>query len=297
MKRILMALALLCGTLATAQNPYIALQGVSEGVNGIEVSQPRTVLAVDVTTERDMVLSGPYARYAQKYLGVRAALTDKTTWSLQQATIALIDGARALDAGAVPAPVSRAMSYTSSTDEFPRLQADKNDMIVLSSEDAARQAANAIFSLRKHRTELITGEAGENVFGEGLKAALDEIARQEQSYLELFLGKRVVSTQVKRYLVYPQSDKKQYILCRFSADAGLVSADDLSGELVIVQIKPALVPATGLEAGVKQTNVVACRVAAPSVCSVIFGTRELGSAELPIFEFGRTINVAIPRNK
>ena len=65
-----------------------------------------------------------------------------------------------------------------------RLQADKNDMAVLALEDAAREAANTIFSLRRHRIELITGEAGENVFGEGLKAALAEIERLEQSYLE-----------------------------------------------------------------------------------------------------------------
>ena len=90
-------------------------------------------------------------------------------------------------------------------------------MAVLALEDAAREAANTIFSLRRHRIELITGEAGENVFGEGLKAALAEIERLEQSYLELFLGKRVVTTETRRYVVYPQSDKKQYIVCRFSA--------------------------------------------------------------------------------
>ena len=77
MKLRLLALALVvCGG-AAAQNPYIALQGADETSGGIVVSQPRTVLAVDVTAERDVTLSGPYARYAQKFLGVRAPLTDK----------------------------------------------------------------------------------------------------------------------------------------------------------------------------------------------------------------------------
>ena len=83
MKLRLLALALVvCGG-AAAQNPYIALQGADETSGGIVVSQPRTVLAVDVTAERDVTLSGPYARYAQKFLGVRAPLTDKMSWAVR----------------------------------------------------------------------------------------------------------------------------------------------------------------------------------------------------------------------
>ena len=192
MKLRLLALALVvCGG-AAAQNPYIALQGADETSGGIVVSQPRTVLAVDVTAERDVTLSGPYARYAQKFLGVRAPLTDKMSWAVTGASVALLDPKACLDAPAPAQPSRTVMSHATSEDEFSRLQADKNDMAVLALEDAAREAANTIFSLRRHRIELITGEAGENVFGEGLKAALAEIERLEQSYLELFLGKRVV---------------------------------------------------------------------------------------------------------
>ena len=226
MKLRLLALALVvCGG-AAAQNPYIALQGADETSGGIVVSQPRTVLAVDVTAERDVTLSGPYARYAQKFLGVRAPLTDKMSWAVTGASVALLDPKACLDAPAPAQPSRTVMSHATSEDEFSRLQADKNDMAVLALEDAAREAANTIFSLRRHRIELITGEAGENVFGEGLKAALAEIERLEQSYLELFLGKRVVTTETRRYVVYPQSDKKQYIVCRSSAAAGLLPESD-----------------------------------------------------------------------
>ena len=95
MKLRLLALALVvCGG-AAAQNPYIALQGADETSGGIVVSQPRTVLAVDVTAERDVTLSGPYARYAQKFLGVRAPLTDKMSWAVTGASVALLDPRRA----------------------------------------------------------------------------------------------------------------------------------------------------------------------------------------------------------
>lgn len=297
MKLRLLAFALLLTGGVSAQNPYIALQGANETASGVAIAQPRTILAVDVTVERDLILTGPYARYAQKYLGVRAPLADKTTWSITGAQIALLDRDTYLNAGA-PAPAStRTFNHAASDEEFARLQPDKVDMTVPSLEDAARIAADRIFSLRRHRIELITGEAGENVFGEGLKAALAEIDRMEQSYLELFLGKRTVSTETRRYVVYPQADKKQYIVCRFSPAAGLLPDSDLSGDIVLLQIEPSGNTKCDLEAGPKETSVVACRVADPSACTVLSGGREYARAVLPVFEFGRTINVALPRRK
>lgn len=297
MKLRLLALALVvCGG-AAAQNPYIALQGASETAGGIVVSQPRTVLAVDVTVEKDVTLSGPYARYAQKFLGVRAPLTDKTGWSVTDASIALLDAKECLDAPAPAAPSRRVMTYATADDEFSRLQADKNNDLTLPLEDAAREAANTIFSLRRHRIELITGEAGENVFGQGLASALAEIERLEQSYLELFLGKRIITTQTRRYVVYPQADKKQYIVCRFSPAVGLLPENDLSGDIVLLQIEPSGNTSNALEASAKETNVVACRVADPSVCTIIAGGHEFARTVLPLYEFGRTINVALPRRK
>ena len=255
MKFRLLTLALLCcGAAATAQNPYIALEGAAESAAGIAVSMPRSVLAVDLSVECSTVLCGPYARYAQKYLGVRAPLTDKTTWSIAGARIAL--------AG-----------------------------------DDAFMAAEQIFSLRRHRLELITGEAGENVFGEGLKAALAEIERLEQSYLELFLGKQIVSTRTQRYLVYPSADRKQYVFCRFSPAAGLLPESDLSGDMVVLQIEPSGDTECPIEAGPKEQGTVKCRVADPSTCTVIASGREYARAVVPLFEFGRTVQVALPRRR
>ena len=105
MKFRLLAFALLLSGGVSAQNPYISLQGANETAGGLTVAQPRTILAVDLTVEHDVTLSGPYARYAQKYLGVRAPLTDKTVWSVTGAQIALLDGDTYLNAAA-PAPAA-----------------------------------------------------------------------------------------------------------------------------------------------------------------------------------------------
>lgn len=295
-KILLLAGLLFSATAVMAQNPYIALEGATEGADGIVVSMPRTVLAVDLTVERTVSLCGPYARYAQKYLGVRAPLTDKTTWSVVGARIAL-SGDDLYDAGEPAATQQRVLQHASSDEEFARVQPDKMSMVVPSLEDAARAAAEQVFALRRHRLELITGDAGENVFGEGLNAALSEIERLEQSYLELFLGKQTVLVETHRYLVYPEAGKNQYVFCRFSPAAGLLPDSDLSGDMVLLQIEPAGETSCSIEAGPKESSVVKCRVAAPAVCTVIAAGREYARAVLPVFEFGRTVQVALPRRK
>lgn len=294
--RLLTLLLLCCGTAATAQNPYIVLEGATESASGISVSMPQSVIAVDLKVECTTVLCGPYARYAQKYLGVRAPLTDKTTWSIAGARIAL--AGNAVFEAPAPAPdATEVLSHIHSERGFAALQPDKSSTMVLSLEDAAQSAADQIFALRRHRLELITGEAGEHVFGEGLKSALAEIDRLEQEYLELFLGKQVLTTCEHRYLIYPSADKKQYVFCRFSPAAGLLPENDLSGDMVLLQIEPSGNTACSVEAGPKEQNVVKCRVADPATCTVIAAGREYARTVLPLFEFGRTVRVALPRRK
>lgn len=299
MKRFLIATAcaLFGATGLSAQNPYISLQGASENAQGLTVSHPRTILVVDIEVECDRILAGPYARYAQKYLGLRAPLTDKTVWTVKDARTALADTETALFAGALKAPEKQIYDYTEAEDEFPRVLVDKTGTKVSTLEEAANEAVNTIYSLRRHRMELITGEAGENVFGEGLKAALDEIDRLEQSYLELFLGKRIITSSSHRYVIYPQTDKLQYVVCRFSAASGLLPENDLSGDMVLLQITPTEPQTMNIAASEREPSVISCRIAAPSECRIICNGRQFESVTLPIFEFGRTVYVALPRRK
>lgn len=298
MKRFLITLSLLAaGMGATAQNnPYLMVTGAQETSDGVVVAQPRSTLAVDVTVEKELVQSGPYARYALKYLGVRVPFTDKTTYTIRDAGIALLNGDYYLEAQPLPATVTRTVLYDGSEGGFADVQTDRLDLAQLGLEESARRTAEAIFSLRRHRIELITGEAGENVFGGGLHAALDEIARMEQAYLELFLGKKTLTVETRRFVVIPRGDRRQYIVCRFGANSGLLPDNDLSGEIVLLQIEPGE-PATVKEASAKQTNFVECRLAAPSLCTLTLQGRELARSELPLFEFGRTVNVPLPKIK
>ena len=191
MKRMLWMLPLLfAGMTAAAQNQDMARLGTYMDNGEFVVGTAETVLAADITVRCEKIVCGPYARYAQKFLGLRALLTDKTVYTVADAAIALMPGERYVTAGELPASTCRVESYEAQGADFARLQTDRLDMTETDLQTAARNAAAAIFSLRKHRLDLISGEAGENVFGAGLPVALERLDRLEQEYLELFLGRR-----------------------------------------------------------------------------------------------------------
>lgn len=296
MKRIfLVGSLLLSACMLSAQSRYLEIEGIQECNGCMTYNLPHTALAVDLTVECETVKAGPYARYALKYLGLRAPFSDKTIHTLRGADVALFDE-NELVAAALPAGGSRTVSYGDEGGEFAVLPVDRTEIIQPSAEQAAQQAANRIFALRRSRLDLITGEAGENVFGEGLKAALAAIDSQEQALLELFLGKRTVSTETRRVLVAPSAAERRYIVARFSESDGLLPESDLSGEMILLEITPGE-PFPVKAAPEKSTDVVTCRVAAPSLCAVRTGNALLVERTLPLFEYGTSVRVQVPRRK
>lgn len=293
MKRIisLMSLAVLACGAATAQNtPYKAVVGTYIDASGaLAVSDPSTSVAVDLIVEKEQTVVGPYARYAQKFLNMRGSLVDKTVYSLKGVKLAVTGGEDVI-ADAVPAAEVTETSYMGSASEFAKVLPDRMSATAVSEEEAAANAAQAIFSIRKHRMDLITGEAGENVFGAGLKDALAALDAAEQEYLELFFGKRVVTTSVERVVVPMVEGVQSYAVARISSSAGVVAADAKDGDVVTLEVAPSgrARLSSIVEADPKSKTAVKVRVADPSTCTVKVGDKVLTSAVLPLFEMGRT---------
>lgn len=293
MKRIisLMSLAVLACGAATAQNtPYKAVVGTYVDASGaLAVSDPSTSVAVDLIVEKEQTVVGPYARYAQKFLNMRGSLVDKTVYSLKGVKLAVTGGEDVI-ADAVPAAEVTETSYMGSASEFAKVLPDRMSATAVSEEETAANAAQAIFSIRKHRMDLITGEAGENVFGAGLKDALAALDAAEQEYLELFFGKRVVTTSVERVVVPMVEGVQSYAVARISSSAGVVAADAKDGDAVTLEVAPSgrARLSSIVEADPKSKTAVKVRVADPSTCTVKVGDKVLTSAVLPLFEMGRT---------
>ena len=225
MKKIFAILALVA--IAATSNAQTIKAGLydSKGVAVVAETEP-VVVNVTLRVATEQFTPGIYARYAQKYLGKRATLSEYSS-------IELIDGRLALGTAEKVAPKVEQEPYT-----LP-LSTNRLNGTAQTTEEQAAATAELLFSLRKHRLDLITGEAGENVFGAGLKAALDEIARMEREYLDMFYGSKSVSEQLYTFNVTITPDKNEYMVCRFSDKVGIVPTDDLSGRPIVVKVETA----------------------------------------------------------
>lgn len=298
MKRILsvLALAIMACTAASAQNNiYRAVVGPYQAADGnIVVADPSTTIVVDLTIEKEQTIVGPYARYAQKYLDVRGSLVDKTTYAVKDANLTVMACDGMIKSGeTAPATVS-VESYMNPVAEFPKVLPNRLSMSPSTIEDAASQAAQAIFTLRKKRMELITGDAGENVFGGGLQDALKALEAQEQAYLELFLGKKVTTVYTERFIV-PMTGAESYTIAKLSSSAGLESATAANGTEIKLTVKGSgVTPKLNAipEIDPKDKTAIMVRLADNATCTVSVGDKMVGSAILPVFELGRTAYIA-----
>ncbi len=282
MKKILAILALM-GVVATGAAQNITKAGLYDSKGNAIVSETEpVVVSVTLRVSYTQFTPGVYARYAQKYLGKRATLSEYST-------VELLDGRLALAAAAKIAPVVEVLDYT-----LP-LPSNKLSATMLTTEEQASATADMIFSLRKHRLDLITGEAGENVFGAGLKAALEEIARLEKECLDMFYGSETVTEEVHTFNIEITPDKNEYMVCRFSDKVGIVEADDLSGKPIVVKVEtenhkeyPQLRPL-----GPKDRVSVQYLIVPQSKCSLVGEATLLDSVEFASPLYGKTV-IALP---
>ena len=101
MKKILVLIAamLTVSTVTAQQTINNHLVGVATTADGTQqLTEPSTFIAVDVTVEQEQIIPGPYARYAQKLLGTRASLVERSSFAVTDATIGLIPYCEAVSA-------------------------------------------------------------------------------------------------------------------------------------------------------------------------------------------------------
>ncbi len=281
MKKIFAILALVgIATVGVAQNIKAGLYD-KQG-NAVIVEAEPIVVNVTLRVATEHFKPGVYARYAQKYLGKRATLSEYSS-------LELVDACLALGSAEKVSPQVEQEPYS-----LP-LPINRTSATVQTNEEHAAATAEMIFSLRKHRIDLITGEAGENVFGAGLKAALDEIARIEKECLDMFYGSKTTTEQTHTFNITLSPDKTEYLVCRFSDDAGVVAVDDLSGKPIVLKVETAphkeysqLQPL-----GPKDKVSAEYLIVPQSKCSLIIGAELKGVVEFASLQNGKTVT-ALP---
>lgn len=279
MKKIFAILAFIAiATTAMAQD--ISKAGVyNKQGQALVVEAEPCVVNITLRVATDHFTPGIYARYAQKYLGQRATLAEHTTVEVLAGKIGK---------GAVEATVTTEVEQTKAALPLPE---NRTSSVAQTTEEQAAATAELIFSLRKHRLDLITGEAGENVFGAGLKSALEEIERLELTYLDMFYGTTLRTEEQHTFNIAIDPAQLDYTVCRISDKVGVVATDDLSAAPVVLHLEPATPKEYDIlqPLGPKDKVSEEYLVVAPTKCILINEALLLDSCEMVLLPFAKSV--------
>lgn len=283
LKSISLSLAIMSLSVAAVQAQRLKPVGIVGSGTDLElVMTPSATLVVSVEVEHESVEVGEYARYAQKFLGLRAPLVAR-------------ESSKILSAKVAKAPenfeIATEAMMTSESAEVISQVATPLPMVVtsaeqLSLEEAAEAAAEEIFSIRLLRRDILSGDLGEGLYGGGLAAALEFYDKKESELVEMFMGRTIRSRESSTFYVTLDGQTKRYVVSRFSESAGMVALSDLSGDPILLQLTPAKSDKLEQAAYDSKSTTVTFRVPEKVKCDLYLGTQILDTKTISLDEFG-----------
>lgn len=165
----------------------------------------------------------------------------------------------------------------------------RQEMVVeKSTEDKAKEAANMLFTFRKMRIQIVTGDTDATYSGEAMKSVLDELASLENEYFTLFAGYSEFSSQKMTFSVIPEKDQAsgKYIAFRLSDTEGLLPPDNISGKPYILEVSAqSIAQPQGVASG---SRGVLARYRIPAICTVLLRDAMgiLLQSRIPVYQLG-----------
>ena len=257
----------------SAQTKVLKMSATKSTDFGVTYFLPKTVLTVHVNYSKTIQKAGPYARFAENYLGIKEqsiVSEDQVYYTLNKINVeskGVVDNHASYLVAFKPKTTSPFVYLTEdglictiNADYVPEVTNNKSNPIVLPDSELstnlphsvyteeylragsvtkmAEVAAKQIYKLRDSRTDLLTGNADNAPRdGEGMKIILANLNAQEKDLTELFTGTTNVETYDAEFEVEPLSNIEKDVLFRFSKYYGIVDSDDLSGSPVYINVK------------------------------------------------------------
>lgn len=322
MKNLFLIAGLLLSMPLMAQTKVVKKNAVKANNFGITYSLPQTSLVVDAEVTKVTCKAGPYYQYAEKYLGVKDAVTeDKVYYELGKITLinkGLPDPDNTyvveFKSGTV-APYAYLTEdgllcainaeYTPAESELDAVKRQKTapekvtDASVFSEEllragSTAKQAevaAKQIYRIRESRLNILTGEA-DNLppDGEAMKLVIQQLEEQEKALTNLFTGILTKETEHHEVNVTPHDNLDKEVLFRFSNQLGVVDADDLGGVPVYMNLKATerapLLDAKEAEKKQKSLKGIVYNVPGKASIEILMNNKTLYKGEAQITQFG-----------
>jgi len=326
MKSLVTAFAcLLIGSTLDAQLTTTPFKEATLPLEGCTYVLPKTVLTATVTYKQQVQTPGPYAQYAERFLGLTTVIqNEQTTHELVSVTLTstavpdetawfhvkLADSKHPMVVNLSPEgfllgcnvpitalpsnnehPVS-ALNQTNegSTQTRPESVLTRDMQQATSTAKLAELAAAQIFTIRESRMSLLQQETDHTpADGRAFALVLEELNRMETYYMELFSGKKTSSTLVKQIEFEPKQEE-EVVLFRFNQQNGMVDKNDLSGSPVSIKLTKMPIPDRSiLKNRVEKKPTLSgiyYRIPCPTVITVFDAHQTYAQTTLSIPQFG-----------
>ncbi|MDR0559445.1 MAG: DUF4831 family protein [Prevotellaceae bacterium] len=156
----------------------------------------------------------------------------------------------------------------------------------------AEEASKFLFSLRKRRYELITGDVEHAFSGNSMKDALREIKRLEEEYLSLFIGKHLIDRREYKFYITPEksADKKNYLVSYFSESNGVIAEQTRASLPLMLSVAPTGKAARieGIKNKIRNTNIY-YRVPETASVQLMYGSEELCKGTMHVYQMGKEL--------
>ena len=121
---------------------------------------------------------------------------------------------------------------------FTAVPTTKKNLIRKSLDEQAQELANEIFLLRDDRNALLKGESdGNNApTGDALRYMVEQLNKLEESYMSMFIGKKIKTEKTYIFTYTPQKGTSQDILFKFSPEYGITPKESTKGSPIFVEI-------------------------------------------------------------
>lgn len=290
---------------------------------GITYFLPETHIRLVLTATRRVHSPGEYAFFAERYLGINDAPTEKyEEWTLDDIEIVpygVPDKTKAFTIALNPkssaplvtlSPEGLLLAINAEADQPDALPASSVRCISESTADAreyltpdiirastlakkAELTAQEIYDIRENRSLLAKGQADFNpTDGEQLKAMFRQLDASEKALLSMFIGKERTEQHTMVVDYCPDKDNQEKLIFRFSKYLGLVDNDDLAGEPYTLKIMnttnfPDVAPDAKATKKKEKPDVRYC-VPGRARLVILHNGEEITKADVSVAQYGRT---------
>jgi len=319
-RNLFISMALILPAIISAQTSAVRITATKVNDYGLTYALPKTVLSVDIQTTKVKLNPGQFYQYAEKYLGVKDAITeDKEYWELDKIDVwgkpvpdkehtyfiqlkssvgpymyLTADGLLCSintdpDFGNIPKS-KLTIDKTSVKSGISKSSVMSEELLMASSTSKmAEIAAKQIYRIRESRMNILTGDADKiPADGESFKLVISQLEEQERVLTEMFTGTVTRESEIKSYLVEPEETMNNFVVCRFSQHFGLVDKNDLSGTPVFLTLKTLDAPNIAPVGKAKNSKGIVYRTPGEAQVRILIMGKPYFDSVLKIAQFGST---------